>query len=236
MPYAADCPLCCGTAEGQSASAVRAACAARRWLARNAAGVKRIRGETDLEAPEAVSACASLVFCLLALEDFSICFQDWLNPHELSCLLEALAWSPRLSALDLDMCDSWGRDKDDGAPFAASGCASAFAQLRSLTRLLFIHDNAVLYTLADVVCALVPLTGLVELKLGIVAAGAVPAALGQLKGLRSLELHCLVSCVFEAGCFNLPNLACLVFRCCMLEDADMLPGVSALKSLTRIES
>ena len=233
IPHPADSPLGCGTADGQSAPAVRAACTARRWIARNAEGVKRIRGWTHLEAAKAVLACASLVFCLPALEDVTICFHEWLNPHELSCLLEALAWSPRLSALDLDMRDHWMRDDADGAPFAASGCASAFAQLRSLKRLALCVGIAVPYTLADVVGALVPLTGLAELTLGILRAAAVPAALGQLKGLRTLELQGLQFGVFEADCFDLPNLVSLVFRGCSLEG--MVPGVTAIQSLTRIE-
>ena len=47
-------------------------------------------------------ACASLVTCLPALEDVSL----WLcplNKDDLWCLLEALAWCPRLKALDLSM-------------------------------------------------------------------------------------------------------------------------------------
>lgn len=80
-------------------------------------------------------------------------------------------------------------DEAEDVPFAASGCASAFAQLRSLTRLALRHGRVVPYTLADVVGALVPLTGLAELELGILRAAVVPAALGQLKGLRSLELE-----------------------------------------------
>ena len=235
MPYAADSPLCRGTADGRSAPAVRAACAARRWLARNAAGVKRIRGCTDEEAAKAVPACASLVFCLPALEDVKLCFDNWLNPHELSCLLEALAWSPRLSALDVDMQDDWIRDDASGTPFAASGCASAFAQLHSLTRLALCVGVAVSYPLADVVGALVPLTGLADLTLGIYRAAALPAALGLLKGLRSLEFRGVQVGVFEAGCFDLPNLVSLVFRGCSLEGMELLPGVSALRSLTRIE-
>ena len=57
-----------GTADGQSGPAVLAACAARRWLARNAAGVKLVRNWTKAAAP----ACASLVSCLPALEDVEL--------------------------------------------------------------------------------------------------------------------------------------------------------------------
>ena len=38
----------------------------------------------------------------------------------------------------------------------------------------------------------------------------VPAALGQLQNLRSLELADLRPCVLEAGCLDLPNLLSLV--------------------------
>ena len=43
MVSAPDSLYICGTADGQSMEGVLAACAARRWLARYAAGVKRIR-------------------------------------------------------------------------------------------------------------------------------------------------------------------------------------------------
>ena len=219
-------------ADGQSAPTVKAR-AARRWLARNAAGIKRIRCRTYY----AASSCASLVFCLPALEDANLLFCQALRPNELSCLLEALAWSPRLRALDLRMMwhEEWMLDEPAAAPFAASGCASAFAQLRSLTKLALSFDIPELYTLADVVGALVPLTGLAELTLGFLTDVVVPATLGQLRGLRTLELHGLRSCAVEAGCFDLPNLACLVFRSCGLEGMELLPGVTALQSLTRIE-
>ena len=207
--YAADNFLCCFMADGQSAPTVKAR-SARRWLARNAAGIKRIRCRTYY----AASSCASLVFCLPALEDAKLLFYQALTPNELSCLLEALAWSPRLRALDLCMMwrdEEWTFIQPAAAPIAASGCAAAFAQLRSLTKLALSFDKAEPYTLADVVAALVPLTGLAELTLGFIKDVVVPAALGQLKGLRSLELHGLRSCAVEAGCFDLPNLACLVF-------------------------
>ena len=48
------------------------------------------------------SACASLVPCLPALEDVTLSLGETLwDPEGLGCLLEALAWCPRLRALDL---------------------------------------------------------------------------------------------------------------------------------------
>ena len=63
----------------------------------------------------------------------------------------------------------------------------------------------------------------------------VPAALGQLKGLRSLEIADLNPCVLEVGCLDLPNLLSLDFRDCRCEHAQVLPVGPALKSLTRVE-
>ena len=63
----------------------------------------------------------------------------------------------------------------------------------------------------------------------------VPAALGKLKALRSLQLTGLGFCVLEAGCFNLPSLLSLGFLLCTFTDTEVLPGVTALQSLTRIE-
>ena len=81
-----------------------------------------------------------------------------------------------------------------------------------------------------------PLTGLAELSLSCHSPVAVPAALGQLTGLRSLRLMDLGRpCVLQAGCFNSPNLLSLQFVRCNLVHAEALPGVSALQSLTRIE-
>ena len=71
----------------------------------------------------------------------------------------------------------------------------AFAKLRSLTELALILQGIRLRVpCADVVDALVPLTGLAELTL-ILEPAVVPAALGQLKGLRSLEIRMLATLV-----------------------------------------
>ena len=113
---------------------------------------------------------------------------------------------------------------------------AAFAQLRSLTRLALSFWEEDTYTLADVVGALVPLTGLAELRYQLLPRRCcVPAALGQLKGLRSWGCTGLDPCVLEAGCLDLPNLMSLHFHDCEIADAEMLPGISALQSLTRIE-
>ena len=70
--------------------------------------------------------------------------------------------------------------------------ASVFGELRSLTKLTLEFTNPRPYTLTDVVGPLVPLTGLSELSIGFGCEPAVvPAALGQLKGLRALDLMCL---------------------------------------------
>ena len=97
----------CGPADGRSAPAVLSACAARRWLARSAAGVQLIGSHTAAAAP----ACISLVCCLPSLQDVWLNLGGPLVPDELGCLLEALAWCPRLKALSLLMHDY---DRDDG--------------------------------------------------------------------------------------------------------------------------
>lgn len=177
-----------------------AACAARHWLARSAAGVKLICSRTKAAAP----ACASLVSCLPALGDAELCLPAPLSPGNLKCLLDALAWCPRLRALSLSTYDE--QDADEVMPpFSESGCACAFATLRSLTRLALSFEVVDPYTLADVVDVLVPLTGLAELTISLPKPAVVPAALAQLKGLRSLNLQRLDSCFFEAGCLNLPS-------------------------------
>ena len=135
-----------------------AAGAARRWLARNAAGVKLIRNQTETPA----LVCIRLVCCLPALEDVTLYLAGPLPPDILRCLLEALAWCPRLRALDLSMYD-FGideADEDENWPFPD---ASVFAELRGLTKLALHFSLLDAYTLADAVGALVPLTGLAEL-------------------------------------------------------------------------
>ncbi len=77
----------CGTADGRSGPAVLAACAARRWLARSAAGLRLIRSPTQA----AAAACMSLVSCLPALEEVQLYLCGPVVPNDLGCLLEALA-------------------------------------------------------------------------------------------------------------------------------------------------
>ena len=220
--------------------AVPAACGARRWLERYAAGVKLIRSQTEA----AASACTILVSCLPALEDVALCLPASLDPEDLSSLLEALACCPRLRALDLALSDV--ERKDVPHPLM-SGCAPAFAQLRSLTKLALSFGKATPPILGnvpgcdfdDVVDALVPLTSLTELRVRLPWLGYIPAKLGQLKGLHSMQLTDLDPCVLGAGCFDLPNLQSLEFCFCdiTVEDAEdqVLQSLTALKSLTRIE-
>ena len=115
---------------------------------------------------------------------------------DLGCLLEALTGCSRLRALDLAIQDlgDIGDDENAYSPFPD---AAGFAKLRSLTKLAlsFHQDNEV--CLADIVSALVPLTGLAELNLTSCQPAVVPAALAQLKGLQSLRF---------------PNLALLFLR------------------------
>ena len=226
-----------GTADGQSGPAVLAACTARRWLARNAAGVKHLLGGRGATAAPAYT---SMVSCLPALEHVELYFLE-LTRDDLGSLLEALSWCPRLRSLDINMIDS----TDEGgnvvvdAPkkFPALGCAPAFAKLRSLTqlRLSFGNGEAAPHTLSDLVVALAPLTGLAELCFYSSGPAVLPVALRQLKRLRSLKFVCLIPCVFEAGGLDLPLLQSLEFHSCVIQDADMLLGITALQSLTRIE-
>ena len=142
-----------------------------------------------------------------------------LEPDDLSSLLEALACCPRLRALDLVMSDL---ERGDVPPPLVSCCAPAFVQLCSLTKLALsfgeasphIWGNVPGCDFADVVDALVPLTNLAELRVRLPRHAYVPAELGQLKGLRSLQLTDLDPCIFGAGCFDLPNLQSLEFCFC----------------------
>ena len=70
---------------------------------------------------------------------------------------------------------------------------------------------------------------------GFPKSAVVPAALGQLKALRSLDIHGLCARALEAGCLDLPDLRSLVFERCEFEGAEALPGVTALQRLTRIK-
>ena len=70
----------------------------------------------------------------------------------------------------------------------------------------------------------------------------VPSELRKLKGLRSLTLVGLDPCILSKGCLDLPHLQSLEFRECHIQvechiaDAEMLRDLTALQSLTRIES
>ena len=63
----------------------------------------------------------------------------------------------------------------------------------------------------------------------------VPAALGQLKGLQALAFQGLHRCALQAGCLDLHNLQSLVLSGCSFRDAQVLPSITALCSLTCIE-
>ena len=118
--------------------------------------------------------------------------------------------------------------------------ASAIAKLRSLTKLELCCFEAEPYPVAGVVGALVSLTGLMELTLDSPhptidgQPTVLPAAVGQLKGLRSLVLTHSDCCGLEAGCLELPNLLHLEFAFCSFADAKALPGATALQNLTGI--
>ena len=91
--------------------------------------------------------------------------------------------------------------------------------------------------MADIVSALVPLTGLAELYLELAyPPDIVPAALGQLKGLRSLTFKFLFPCVLEEGCLNLPNLLSLTFDECRFEQDAQCCRASLLSSASRASS
>ena len=199
------------------------ACAARRWLARNAAGVKRIRITDHAKA----SACTGLVCCLPALEEVDMVHMGSVLKHDLGCLLEALAWCPRLTVLGLFV--EFKVHLDWPCPDAA-----VFAKLHSLTKLALAFGDGERFVMANVVSALTPLTALIELRLHMSYAQVVPAALGQFKGLRLLELSGSVLHAFEEGCLELPNLLSLVCECDFDQDAQMLPSITSLQCLTRI--
>ena len=242
---------CRGVADGQSGPAAMAAWAARRWLARNAAGVKAIRSHTQM----AASACTSLVLCLPALEDVNLSLPGLLEPDDLGCLLEALSWRRGLRVLNLSWIDEEDEAADD-AIYPATHCAPAFAKLRGLTKLTLnfgVEDRE--YAMIKVVGALAALTGLLELKISFYRSAVVPATLAQLKELRTIEFCGLDACVLETGCLNLPNLVSLAFDGCAFcdtdymrvfrdwvgldylgdtDEIDLLPGVTALQSLTQV--
>ena len=180
------------------------------------------------------SECTSLVPCLPALEAVKLELYGPLVRDSLGCLLEALAGCPCLRALDLssERSDTDVHHKDLDWPFPD---AAAFAKLRSLTKLALSFDGEDGFALADVVSALMPLTGLAELSLGSCRGNDVPAALGQITSLRSLTLYDFRPCVLEAGCLELPNLLSLHFDSCDFpKHAQVLPGVTRLQRLTRM--
>ena len=230
---------CCATADGPDGRglAVLAARAAKRWLRRNAAGVKLVRTCTAAT----ITVCMNLVFCLPALEDVELTVSKPLKQNDLRSLLEALAGCPHLRALDLSMEACTYESYED--THWHSSCASAFAKLSSLTKLAlaFDEEDVAPNTSVELVGALASLTALAELSLDLPAvdwerdAAVVPGALAQFKGLRSLALYNLGPCVFEARCLDLPNLQGLVLGGCDLGEARVLPGVTALQRLTRIE-
>ena len=203
-----------------------AACSAKRWLARYAAGVTRINSQHD----STVSASMRLVSCLPALKHVEqLNLPNYLIMDNLNCLLEALAWCPRLEELCLSMFE-----EDGGVPRPFPD-APAFAKLRSLRRLQLAFGDADPYILAGVAGALAPLTGLEELSIGLFRRAVLPAALGKLTQLHELHFAGLNPCSLEAGCLDLPSLQSLVFHSCNLGDAELLPGVTALQSLTYLQ-
>ena len=230
-------------ADGQTGPGVLAACAARHWLARHAAGVKRVRcsDHSHVFVPWTTSACTGLVSCLPALETVKLHVLEPLDGEDFGCLLEALAWCTRLTALDLSLISA--RIDDDGeflvhihSDTPAFAKVRSLAKLRSLTKLaLSFGERDDTCTLADLVDAVSPLTGLTELVIGLCEPAEVPAALGQLKGLQSLALRGLRPGVFEAGCLDLPRLKILEFQGCEFSDAEVLPDATALQSLTCIK-
>lgn len=228
MLWCAEVVHCCGTADGES----EAAPGARRWLARNAAAVRTL--ETYSRHMTA-AACTSLVTCLPALENVYLEFSRPMAAGGLGRLLEALACCPRLESLTLSMEHEEGFDWWDRGWMQHS--LAPIAQLRSLTDLSLSFADGAFYPLADVVRALVPLTGLHHLHVYLSQPAVVPAALGHLKAMEYLcfeSFESFESCVLEAVCFNLPNLQTLDFCECCVEDAEVLASVPALPSLTSI--
>ena len=124
------------------------------------------------------ACCTSLVSCLPALESVSLHLPRPLALGDLGCLLEALAWCPRLTVLDLDRWSPERTKKDQAVQ--PTPTVPAFAKLRSLTELLLSEFEPL--TLVDVVDALVSLTGLAELKFPRVKLLSCPPLWGSLGG------------------------------------------------------
>ena len=193
----------CASADGRSGPAVLVADAAKRWLARSAAGVRLICSQTAAAAP----ACISLVCCLPCLETVYLRLIAPLTINDLGSLLEALAWCTRLRALSLYM---YKYDSEAGEDLYTPFPAPALARLSGLTSLALLFDKQDPYTLTDMVGALVSFAGLAELRLGF-SKPTVAAALGQLRGLRVLKFYGIRPCALEAGCLDLPVLQGLEF-------------------------
>ena len=208
-----------------------AAYAARRWLARNAAAVKVFTCSFEhVHTYTNIPTYISLVSCLPALEDVKLRLPKPLVPKDLDCMLEALAWLPRLRALALSL---YGDERViDSMVLPYCPDTSAFAKLRSLTRLALSFGGADTYTIAGVVPALVSLTAFAELYLSLPRFTVVPADLGQLKGLRSLVFFDITLTHFEAGCLKLPSLLSLKFDKCRIGHVEEMMGVTALQHLT----
>ena len=176
--------------DGRSERAALAACAARRRLARNAASVKVVQTRTE----EAASAWMGLVSCLPALERVTLRLVDDLAADQLSCLLEALAWCPRLRALALYVCLTKGGGTLQRSPALK---VPSFAKLRSLTALTLVLWGEGPPMLADVVDALVSLAGLAVLVVGnqphacciCARRSGAPAGLAGTAALRCPPLH-----------------------------------------------
>ena len=203
MLWCAEVVCCCGTTDGES----EAAPGARRWLARSAAAVTDLHAENE---HTTAAACTSLVTCLPGLERVHLQLSKNTAPNGLGLLLEALASCPRLECLGLSLVYMDGF-KEQLHPTTVLHSLAPFARLRSLTKLTLNVNEGDFGPLVDAVHALVPLTGLAELTIECMQDAVVPAALGQLKGLRSLSFYGFRSCVLEAGCFDLPNLQSLEF-------------------------
>ena len=84
----------------------------------------------------------SLVSCLPALENIEVHLNEPLGSNDMGCLLEALAWLPRLRTLSLceasDMCENYEdyySDNSDDEPDPPCSDTSAIAKLCSLTKL-----------------------------------------------------------------------------------------------------
>ena len=207
------------------------ACGAKRWLARYAAGATRCRIQCDDAA--LASGCMTLITCLPALAEVVLDLPNWLASDILDCMLQALAWCSGLR--DLNLC--LYSDGDDDVLYAFPA-APAFGLLRSLTKLELTFDQGDTYALANVAGALLPLTGLTELQFRLFCLphdALVPAALGQLKMLRALGISAYAHCVLEAGCLALPNLLSLELGSLGFSGAEVLPGATALQSLTRVK-